>query len=140
MCLDGSGFFIGRSLRLGFAEFGHQCSGTSFETTLETTSNTGMDKLCQLSRVIRDWPMINWINGDTSSEDLSRRSSRSTPLYEYLRNWRFFLSSAACRASASSAMFAINGAATRGIRGDEDADEVVVVLVVVDVRASKNEL
>jgi len=37
-------------------------------------------------------------------------------------------------------MFAINGAATRGIRGDEDADEVVVVLVVVDVRASKNEL
>ena len=42
----------------------------------------------------------------TSSDDLSRRSSRSTPRYAYLRNWRFFLSSAAWIAScsASSAM------------------------------------
>jgi len=41
------------------------------------------------------------------------------------------LSSAACRASASSAMIAIKGAATRGKPGDEDEDENEDAVVVV---------
>jgi hypothetical protein len=53
MRLDGSGLLIGRSLGLGLAEFGHQGGGTAFEAALETTSNTGMDKLGQLSGRIR---------------------------------------------------------------------------------------
>ena len=50
MCLDSSGFFIGRSLGLGLAKFSHQRGGTSLETALETTSDSSMDELCQLDK------------------------------------------------------------------------------------------
>ena len=47
---------------------------------------------------------VKKVERTASSEDLSRRSSRLTPLYEYLWNWCFFLSWAAWIASVSSAM------------------------------------
>lgn len=45
MCFDDGGFFIGWRFLLGLAQFLNQTHWATLETTIKTTTSTGVDKL-----------------------------------------------------------------------------------------------
>ncbi len=97
MGLDDSGFFVGRSLLLGFSEFLNETHWPAFETTLEPTTCTGRDELNKQSLdLLRPHPNRNYCTSNklegtfssiigcmggelTSSVFKSRSFSRLTP-------------------------------------------------------------